>query len=84
MHGQYIKQMSSYCSGCRYKPCVKAGSNVCPVSTRYWNFLDKREDVLAENPRIALMVKNAACLSTGTLAAIREQAAMELNNVDNV
>ena len=82
--GQYIKRMSNYCSGCRYQPDVKTGANACPVTTLYWNFLDKHEAALAGNPRTALMVKNISRLSTEARAAIREQAALTLKNIDEV
>lgn len=82
--GQYIKRMSNYCSGCRYKPDVKTGANACPFTTLYWNFLDKHEKMLTGNPRTALMVKNITRLSADERVAIRAQAAATLKNLDNV
>ena len=82
--GQYIKRMSNYCSGCRYKPDVKTGGNACPFTTLYWNFLDKHEKMLTGNNRTALMVKNITRLSAEERAAIREQAAMTLANLDRL
>ncbi len=82
--GQYIKRMSNYCSSCRYKPDIKTGSNACPFTTLYWNFLDKHEKMLTRNTRTALMVKNVARLSVEERAAIREQAATTLANLDRL
>ena len=82
--GQYIKRMSNYCSGCRYKPEVKTGSNACPFTTLYWNFLDKHEKMLTGNPRTALMVKNIARLSAEEREAIREQAIVTLGNLNSL
>ena len=82
--GQYIKRMSNYCSGCRYKPEMKTGSSACPFTTLYWNFLDKHEKTLAGNPRTALMVRNIARLTIDERAAIRSQAVLTLKNLDNV
>ena len=82
--GQYIKRMSNYCSGCRYKPDLKTGSAACPFTTLYWNFLDKHEKMLTGNPRTALMVRNVARLSAEERAAIREQAESTLGNLDNL
>lgn len=76
--GAYIKRMSNYCAGCRYKPEVKTGSNACPFTTLYWNFLDKHEKVLTGNPRTALMAKNVARMSAEERAAIRGQAVQTL------
>jgi deoxyribodipyrimidine photolyase-related protein len=39
--GAYVKRMSNYCSGCAYKPDEKTGPTACPMTTLYWNFLDK-------------------------------------------
>ncbi|MEO6656944.1 MAG: cryptochrome/photolyase family protein, partial [Arenimonas sp.] len=82
--GQYIKRMSNYCSGCRYKPDVKTGSNACPFTTLYWNFLDKHEKMFVGNTRTALMVKNVARLSVEGREAIRAQAAATLANIDHL
>ena len=82
--GQYIKRMSNYCSGCRYRPEVKTGNNACPFSTLYWNFLDKHETMLVSNPRTSLMAKNITRMSNDERAAIRSQAAHTLENLDSL
>jgi deoxyribodipyrimidine photolyase-related protein len=80
--GAYIKRMSNYCTGCRYRPDVKTGVNACPFTTLYWHFLDKHEAALAKNPRTSLMVRNVTRLSGDERAAIREQAKITLNQLD--
>ena len=82
--GQYIKRMSNYCNGCRYKPELKTGNNACPFSTLYWNFLDKHEMMLMGNPRTSLMAKNITRMSSEDRAAIRSQAALMLKNPDTL
>ena len=82
--GQYIKRMSNYCSGCRYRPELKTGDNACPFSTLYWNFLDKHETMLVSNPRTSLMAKNITRMSNDERAAIRSQAAHTLENLDSL
>ena len=72
--GAYIKRMSNYCSGCSYSPEVKTGPRACPVSTFYWDFLDRHADRLAANPRCTLMLKPLARMDTAERAAIRSQA----------
>lgn len=76
--GQYIKRMSNYCAGCRYKPDVKTGATACPVTTLYWYFLDKHEKTLLANPRTALMAKNIGKLAPDVRAALRTQAGLTL------
>ena len=80
--GQYIKRMSNYCTGCKYKPEVRVGDTACPFTTLYWNFLDKHEKTLVKNPRTSLMAKNITRLSEADRTAIRAQAALTLGNLD--
>jgi deoxyribodipyrimidine photolyase-related protein len=82
--GAYIKRMSNYCAGCRYKPDVKTGANACPFTTLYWNFLDKHEKSLAGNPRTSLMVRNITRMTDDERAAIRDQAVLTLKNLDSL
>ena len=82
--GAYIKRMSNYCSNCRYKPEVKTGAEACPTSTLYWNFLIKHYDTFARNPRTALMAKNVERFSQEEVAAIQQQSAQILDNLDKV
>ena len=76
--GAYIQRMSNYCSGCRYDPKQKTGPGACPLTTLYWNFLDRHEKKFAAEPRTALMVKNLQRLSAEERTAIREWAGKTL------
>jgi len=80
--GQYINRMSNYCRGCRYQPATRTGDDACPFTTLYWNFLDKHEKMLVANPRTSLMAKNVSRLTEDERAAIRQQAAAALENLD--
>ena len=80
--GQYINRMSNYCRGCRYQPAARTGELACPFTTLYWNFLDKHEKMLVANPRTSLMAKNVSRLTADERAAIRQQAAAALENLD--
>lgn len=80
--GAYIQRMSNYCDGCRYRPSVRTGEAACPVTVLYWHFLDRHEAEFAANPRTALMAKNLAKLAPAERAAIREQAARMLAQLD--
>jgi deoxyribodipyrimidine photolyase-related protein len=82
--GAYIKRMSNYCTGCRYKADVKTGATACPFTTLYWNFLDKHEKSLAGNPRTSLMVRNITRMTDDERAAIRDQAVLTLKNLDSL
>ncbi len=80
--GAYVKRMSNYCSGCKYEPDTRVGSNACPMTTLYWNFLDKHEASFAGNPRTALMVKNLQRMTPEMRTGVRARAAEMLANLD--
>lgn len=82
--GAYIKRMSNYCAGCRYKAELKTGPDACPVTTLYWHFLFKHHAVFANNPRTALMAKNAERYSDEDKILIQQTAHNILNNLDKI
>jgi deoxyribodipyrimidine photolyase-related protein len=82
--GAYIKRMSNYCSGCRYKPDVKTGAQACPMSTFYWDFLMRHEDEMKRNPRAVLMMKNLDRLDDEARDAIRAQAAKNIREIESL
>lgn len=82
--GAYIDRMSNYCTGCRYRPDEKTGSRACPVTTLYWHFLDKHEELLANNPRTSPMTKPLGKLNDLERAALREQAEKTLDQLDSL
>lgn len=82
--GTYIKRMSNYCAGCRYKPDVKTGPQACPFTTLYWNFLFRHRESFSANPRTALMAKNAERFTVEEQAVIQAQATAMLNHLDQL
>jgi deoxyribodipyrimidine photolyase-related protein len=73
--GKYIQRMSNYCEGCRYRPDQATGPTACPVTTLYWDFLDRHAQRFARHPRTALQWKNLQRLAPDARQAIRAQAA---------
>jgi deoxyribodipyrimidine photolyase-related protein len=82
--GAYIKRMSNYCAGCRYKPEVRTGPQACPITTFYWAFLDRNERELAANLRTALMVKHLARMSASERRALRTDADAKRARLDHL
>ena len=82
--GAYVKRMSNYCTGCKYEPETRVGTNACPMTTLYWNFLDKHEDTFGSNPRTALMVKNLQRMTPELRAGVREKAKEMLADLNNL
>jgi deoxyribodipyrimidine photolyase-related protein len=78
----YIRKMSNYCSGCRYKPDQKTGDEACPFNALYWNFLDAKKEHLQENPRMGMMYRLLEKKDAGELAALRERAEAIIANPD--
>ena len=55
--GGYIKKMSNYCDGCRFKVQNKTGDEACPFNYLYWNFLAQNREKLGRNRRLTMMYK---------------------------
>ena len=72
--GAYINRMSNYCSGCRYKPTVRAGEAACPMTVMYWDFVARHRKRLEGNPRTVMMVKNLGRFDPAEVEAIRQTA----------
>jgi deoxyribodipyrimidine photolyase-related protein len=72
--GKYIDRMSNHCKGCRFNPAESIGETACPLTTLYWNYLNKHADSLAKNPRMLMQLKNLNRLSEETKLQISAQA----------
>ena len=51
--GAYVNRMSDYCGDCRFKPRERVGDDACPLTTLYWDFLDRNRPILEKNHRMA-------------------------------
>jgi deoxyribodipyrimidine photolyase-related protein len=72
--GRYIDRMSDYCGDCRFDPGQRTGDRACPVTTFYWDFLDRNRERLERVPRMSLSMKNLEKVSAAELGEIRSQA----------
>jgi deoxyribodipyrimidine photolyase-related protein len=72
--GRYIERMSDYCEGCRFEPGVRSGGEACPITTLYWDFLDRNRERLEPLRRMRFALKNLDRLSGMELQEIRNQA----------
>jgi deoxyribodipyrimidine photolyase-related protein len=66
--------MSNYCAGCRYDPAARSGPRACPFTVFYWDFLIRTRDMLAQNQRMAMVLKNVDRLSPETRVQITVDA----------
>lgn len=56
--GKYIQRMSNYCTNCCFDPAERSGPTACPVTVFYWDFLIRTRKQLAQNQRMAMILKN--------------------------
>lgn len=56
--GNYINKMSNFCKNCPYDYRKSVGENACPITTLYWDFLDRNYDTLKKNHRMVMQIKN--------------------------
>lgn len=56
--GNYINKMSNYCKNCRFDHRKATGDDACPVTTLYWDFLDRNSASLEDNHRMGFQMKN--------------------------
>lgn len=82
--GAYIKRMSNYCNGCKYKPELKTGETACPTTTLYWHFLIKHYATFSRNPRTALMAKNVDRFSEADKLEVQARAQYLFQHIDNI
>jgi deoxyribodipyrimidine photolyase-related protein len=50
--------MSDYCRGCRFHPQEATGENACPVTTLYWDFLDRHASRFRDNRPMVFQIKH--------------------------
>ena len=74
--GNYINKMSNYCKNCRFDHRKATGEDACPITTLYWDFLDRHLDAFEHNHRMAFQVKNLQRKrdDEALMDAIRQQA----------
>jgi deoxyribodipyrimidine photolyase-related protein len=70
----YVDEMSDYCQCCGYDESATTGEDACPFNALYWDFLDRNEDSLRSNHRMALMYGHVDDKrENGELERIRER-----------
>lgn len=70
--GSYISKMGNYCKGCKFDPKKRIGSDACPFTTLYWDFLDRNQEKFQKNHRMGQQLAGLKRLSD--LPELRERA----------
>ena len=73
--GAYIDRMSDYCGECPFDPKKASGDDACPITTLYWDFLDRHRERLSSNHRMGFQLKNLDRKDERELKVIQERAA---------
>lgn len=72
--GAYINRMSNYCRNCRFDPRQSLGDDACPITTLYWDFLQRNKVRLASNRRMGFQFKNLDRKDGNELQGVRRRA----------
>ncbi len=79
--GAYINRMSDFCKTCKYDPKKRTGSDACPFTTLYWDFLDRNKKILGKNHRLSRQLGGLNRLKD--LESTRKRAKEVLKLLDN-
>lgn len=77
----YIHKMSNYCASCKYDPLIKTGEKACPFNVLYWDFIDRHDDVLKANPRVAMMTHKVKQMDETLYETIKFEAKQYIDSV---
>lgn len=73
--GNYIHKMSNFCRHCRFDYRQATGDDACPITTLYWDFLDRNYDQFSKNARMKMQAKHVETKrNKGEMPAIRQAA----------
>ena len=72
--GNYINKMSDYCQNCHYDVKQRTGEAACPFNALYWDFLDRNQEKLGGNNRLAMPYRTLERMDPDTRDHIRKQA----------
>lgn len=70
----YVNRMSDYCGDCAFSP-----KKDCPLTPLYWSFLERNEEALAGNVRMAMPLRSLAKRDPNKRAADRQIRARVLD-----
>ena len=70
----YINRMSNYCGHCQYDPKKSTGPGSCPFTALYWTFLERNQDLLGSNIRLAMPYNTLRKKTAAERQALRERA----------
>jgi len=76
--GSYISKMGNFCKTCVFDPKKRVGSDACPFTTLYWDFLARNQAQFAGNHRMGQQLAGLRRLSDLPELRKRAQEVLEL------
>jgi deoxyribodipyrimidine photolyase-related protein len=76
--GAYISKMGNFCKSCVFDPKKRTGSDACPFTTLYWDFLSRNEEKFSRNHRMGQQLAGLKRLSDLPQLQERAQEVLEL------
>jgi deoxyribodipyrimidine photolyase-related protein len=70
----YIDRMSDYCKGCHYDRKARVGDRACPFNALYWDFFSRHGDKLSANPRLGMVYRQLARMSSADMLNVQQRA----------
>ncbi|WP_349975747.1 cryptochrome/photolyase family protein [Pseudomonas sp. WHRI 8519] len=81
--GRYIQRMSDHCKACSYKVEHAVEEDACPFNALYWHFIIRHRDLLAGNPRLALVYRSLERMSVARREGVWARGEALLARLDN-
>ena len=79
--GAYLSKMGQYCKSCIFDPKQRAGSDACPFTTLYWDFLDRHLETFKNNHRMFQQISGLHRLKD--LPEVRTRAKEVISSLEN-
>ena len=76
--GSYISKMGNFCKTCVFDPKKRVGSDACPFTTLYWDFLARNQEQFSRNHRMGQQLAGLRRLSDLPELQERAQEVLEL------
>ncbi len=80
----YIHRMSDYCEHCQFDPKKALGEGSCPFTSLYWSFLERNQEQLGRNPRLAMPYRTLAKKSAREREQLRVRAQQAIDALQAV
>lgn len=78
----YIHKMSDYCERCALNPKKATGEGSCPFTALYWSFLERNEEKLRGNQRMAMPLMSMRKKPGAERIALRERAEVAIAQLE--